>query len=365
MGNISGLLGTAGGKNGTGFTGPEDAQIDKPVTMGQAQASTQSMDQLIQALQGQGGLQAQTDVYNQLQNIAAGRGPNPAQAMLNQATGANTANQAALMAGQRGAAQNTGMIARQAAMQGAANQQNAAGQGASMQAQQSLGALGQAQGQANTMAGQQIGTQTTQEQNLLNAIAQQNNAKVGMQSNINNANSGMMGATMGQQASIGSSMSKSVSSMMGGAEGGMPEDFPRIAMADGGVTAPAPIAPDTGGPLSAVGQWFSTLANMGNSGSDNSTKQAQKEEGADDQAGGAYDDKGTADPKQDPTAPREVNPGMSQEGFMSPGAEMGNTKNPIGSQDNSMNMMAAEGGKVPALVSPGERYLPPKEVKEV
>lgn len=120
-------------------------------------------------LGGAGGVQAQTgaigglrNVYaqqqgtaDQLQNIANGQGPNPAQAMLNQATGQNVANQAALMAGQRGASANAGLIARQAAMQGAGIQQNAAGQGATMQANQSLGALGQLGGQQQAMSGTQ------------------------------------------------------------------------------------------------------------------------------------------------------------------------------------------------------------------
>lgn len=336
MSNIGGLLGTAGGANGTGFTGPTGTDIQSPVTTQQAGTSVQDINNLIAALQKQGGLQAQTDVYNQLQNIAAGRGPNPAQAMLNQATAANTANQAALMAGQRGAAQNTGLIARQAAMQGAANQQQAVGQGATMQAQQSLNALGQAQGQANTMAGQQIGTQQAQEQNLLNAIAQQNNARVGMQSNLNNANAGLIGATMGQQASIGSSMSKGISSalMGGGAEGGMPKDFPK--MAEGGVAAPPMMAPDTGGPLSTVGQWFSNIANMGNSG----TSPANQ-------------------PKAEDTVPKENNPAqesISQGSYQPADYEPGGFKG---------QAAFAEGGKVPALVSPGERYLPPHEVKNV
>lgn len=85
------------------------------------------------------------------QDIAAGRGPNPAQAMLNNATGQNVANQAALMAGQRGAGANVGLMARQAAQQGAATQQQAVGQGAALQSQQQLNALN-AQG---ALAGQQ------------------------------------------------------------------------------------------------------------------------------------------------------------------------------------------------------------------
>ena len=79
----------------------------------------QQQQNLLQALQNQGALQNQSNVYNQLQQVAQGQGPNPAQAMLNEATGTNVANQAALMVSARGAASNPGLIARQAAMQGA------------------------------------------------------------------------------------------------------------------------------------------------------------------------------------------------------------------------------------------------------
>jgi hypothetical protein len=109
-------------------------------------ALTGQMNQNYQAVNA-----SQTALANQLGNVASGQGPNPAQAVLNQSTGANVANQGALAAGQRGAAQNVGMMARGAANQGRAAQQQAAGQGASMQAQQQLGAMGQ---QANVL-GQQ------------------------------------------------------------------------------------------------------------------------------------------------------------------------------------------------------------------
>jgi hypothetical protein len=37
----------------------------------------------------------------------------------------------------------------------------------------------------------------------------------------------------------------------------------------------------------------------------------------------------------------------------------------LDASNDDVGLMAAHGGKVPALVSPGERYLPPKEVKKV
>lgn len=82
----------------------------------------------------------QASLSGMLMNQAQGQGPNPAQAMLANATGANVANQAALAAGQRGASANPGLIARQAAMAGAGIQQQAAGQAATLQAQQQLAA---------------------------------------------------------------------------------------------------------------------------------------------------------------------------------------------------------------------------------
>jgi len=138
---------------------------------------------LLQGLQGQNGLQNQSDVYNQLGQVAAGQGPNPAQAMLQQATGQNVANQAALMASQRGAGANPALLARQAAQAGGAAQQQAANQGALLQAQQSLGALGQMGGIAGQQAGNLIGATQNQQNAMLNSIAQQNsiNAKIAEQ----------------------------------------------------------------------------------------------------------------------------------------------------------------------------------------
>lgn len=182
---------------------PQAAQIDKGANVQQANQAFGNTQQglaqqqaFLQALQAQHGIQNQSDVYGQFGNIAAGQGPNPAQAMLANATGANVANQAALMAGQRGASANAGLIARQAGMQGGALQQQAAGQGALMQAQQQLAALGQ----MGNIAGQQVNnlgqagqaySQAAQGQqsNVLNALGQQNQQMVSSQNNVNELNS--------------------------------------------------------------------------------------------------------------------------------------------------------------------------------
>lgn len=283
MGAIGGLLGTAGGVNGTGISGPNQANIQQGVNTEQtgaaytgAQRGLADQQALLNALQQQGGIGKQAAQYQntqnlgdqlnaangvgtqnaavgqqqalnqalaanngaanlgqvygqsqglagqlaganavanqsgalnaqqqlaaqqqataqQYQNIANGTGPNPAQAALNNATGANVANQAALMAGQRGAGSNVGLMARQAAQQGAATQQQAVGQSAEMQAQQQLAGLSGLTGQQQAIggtnqsvaniAGQQLAAQQAQQQALAGQAAQQ----VGLQQAGTNA----------------------------------------------------------------------------------------------------------------------------------------------------------------------------------
>lgn len=287
----AGLLPKLVGNAGTGIPGPEAATIQNPVTSDQvnqattgAQATLAQQQALLAALQGQKGIQNQSNVFNQgqqlagqmaqangignqvgamsqqqalnsglaanngaanvgqvygqgqqlagqlaganaVQNqsgalaaqqqlaqqqqalagqygqVAAGQGPNPAQAMLNNATGQNVAQQAALMAGQRGAGANAGLIARQAAQQGAGIQQNAVGQAAQMQAQQQLAAMqgqaaqqqaiGATQQNVAGIAGQQLAAQQAQQAALAGQAAQQ----VGMQQ----TGIGAQGALSGQQ----------------------------------------------------------------------------------------------------------------------------------------------------------------------
>ncbi len=260
-----------GATNALGILAAQTAPMGLQGAGYQGQA-TSGLGGLTNALQYAGGVGTQNNAVNnlgnvfnsqgstlgQLQGIANGTGPNPAQAMLAQQTGQNVSNQAALMAGQRGAGANVGLMARQAAQQGAATQQQAVGQGATMQAQQSLGALGQMgtqqQGMANTAAtagglgttqvGQQIsglgqlsaqgqamlgsaqytagqyagqtntnvaqpitvGNQYAQaanqnQANALGAAGNLNTAGVGMQSNINTANAGMASTQIANQPS--------------------------------------------------------------------------------------------------------------------------------------------------------------------
>lgn len=198
---------------------------------GNVQSGLAQQQAFLNALKAQGGVQNQSDVYNQLAGVASGQGPNPAQAMLNQSTGSNIASQAALMAGQRGASSNPALIARMAAQQGGNLQQQAAGQGATMQANQSLNALGQ----MGNIAGQQVSQQG-------NATTGYNQMAQGAQANILNAIGGqnaqhaaLAKASMDAQAKMIGQIAGAAGSAAGMARGGEV----RQIYAEGGAISPA------------------------------------------------------------------------------------------------------------------------------
>ncbi len=245
MGFIGGMLGLGGGGSGSGYEAPKLANISNPVNAQQiagadtgVQQAMQGQQGLLQALQGQGGIGNQSQVYNQLQGVASGQGPNPAQAMLNNATGQNVANQAALMASQRGAGANPALMARQAAMQGANTQQQAVGQGAAMQANQSLNALGAAGNMANQQVANQMGAnqsnvaaQQAYQQNLLNAQGNFNNAQVGNQGSVNSGNTQLIGNVQKQQQDFVGGIMNGAGKILGMAyEGGEAVSGPQSAL---------------------------------------------------------------------------------------------------------------------------------------
>lgn len=235
-----------------------------------AQQQLAQQQALVQQLQQQNGLGNQSAVYNQLQGVANGTGPNPAQAQLAQATGANVANQAALMAGQRGAGANVGLMARQAAQQGANTQQQSAGQAATLQANQSLNALNSMGGIANTQASNLLG-QASNANNAaqglygmdLNAAQNQNannlgiqNANSGISQQNASTNAGLFGGILNAAGAAAGTAAKANGGMVGYADGGMiNSQVPSPAI-------PQAIVPEnhTGGPMSAVGQYFKSGA---------------------------------------------------------------------------------------------------------
>lgn len=315
MGSVGGMLGLNGGAGGSGFS--TQAGASQQQLQGAFEGNQQAMQQqkgLLAALQAQNGIQNQSNVYGQLQNVVQGQGPNPAQAQLAQATGANVANQAALMAGQRGASANPALMARQAAQQGANIQQQAAGQGATMQAQQSLGALGQAGEMANNMVGNQIG------QTNANVNAQQ--AEQSILQGANTAHN----AVQGQLANTAMQGGQKMLGGIGSAIGSATHLFAQGGMASGG----------SFGPQSKFGNFVNqpqpTVPQF--SPADNESMKFTN-----DKKPAESPMKGAKNITPQASATKEMyNPNMAQ---------------------------VAHGGKVPALVSPGEKVLEPQEASAV
>lgn len=117
------------------------------------------------------------------------------------------------MASQRGASANTGLIARQAAQQSGNLQQQAAGQGAALQAQQSLGAI---QNMGN-LATQQVGQQQAATGANTQAQLSEQQALLG---NINAQNQAAIG-NASQQNSANAQIQAGNQSMQGNILGGL------------------------------------------------------------------------------------------------------------------------------------------------
>ncbi len=306
MGALIPGMGGGGGAQAPNLYQPFTAgQVDQ--AQGNVQNSVAGQQALIDALKQQNGVANQSQVYNQLQGVANGTGPNPAQAMLNNATGQNAANQAALAASQRGGSANAGLIARQAGQIGANAQQQAVGQGAALQANQSLNALGQ----AGNIAGQQVGNQLSANQLQANTALQgQQNLLGAVQAHNNAQNQQFAAQTQNQQSQAGNAMQ------------------------------------GVGGLLNSLGPVADTFGQfLGGAGSQLSAGAAALGGGAATLApavGGFSEFAGSAAPLL-----------LAAEGGQIPASP----KSHLGKY--------AHGGKVQALVSPGERYLSPSEVQAV
>lgn len=446
MGFVGGLIGTAGGQQGTGMGGVKGGTVINPVGTGQTaksykdvQKSMEEQRNLLGALQGQNGLANQSQVYGQYQGMVNGTGPNPALAQLHNATAQNSANQAAMMAAQRGSGQNAGLLARQAAMQGAANQQNSIGQAAALQAQQSQNALNSAAGIANNQVSNQIGqtnantnAQQSEQANLFNAINGVNSNLTANQGSVNSVNGQLTNTAMqGQQGLLGGLMSTAGSMMgLGGARGGRVPNYDEGGevsadptkddvqqpepQASAPVEAPAPnfgnfssqvqpgSAPSVSTPsfgsdagAAALAKGFGKAGgSMGGGGGGGGGMSSMLPmlmalaEGGEVSESGAYGpqskfgqfisnvqsgggpsintptfssnsgaqalEKGFGKKKQDPNSIKTTQ-----------GSTMAGGAGDSGGMPGMMGMMAASGGKVPALVSPGEKYLSPDKVSAV
>lgn len=342
MGFVSDAVQGVFGGGGQGATFQAQGPTAQAVTDAQGQTNQALANQqgFVNAINMQtpGAIAAQMGLAQQLQAQAAGQGPNPAQAALAQSTGANVANQAALMASQRGAGANVGLVARQAAQAGAGAQQQAAGQAATLQAQQqlaaqqALGNLSATQiGQAGSGYGQQTSNTLTNQGQLLNAQGQQQASNAGI------ANTNAKG---GQQA-------------VGGLLNGAAAAF---SMADGGEVPAVP----TSNPLSYAGKFAQGFGSVYSPAS----VQGQPIQRMGDESGGYQAGQGMG----------RLLGGGAKKLFGSGGPDSSNANVSIESVGDSgvaplaegvASVPLSQGGKVKAMVSPGEIYVPPKEVKKV
>lgn len=349
-----GFLGSMfGGSRGMGYeveraASPEQAQQ----LYNQQQERLRQQQAFAQALQAQapGAIAAQQQLLGQLRGQAMGTaGPSVAQRQLAQTTGENIAAQQALMAGQRGASANVGLMGRQAALAGSRAQQQAAGQAATLRAQEQLASqqalsslTGQQMGQ---IAGaQQLGLQgvSAAQQNILNAIAQRNAAQAGIEQQIAQGQGGFLQGLMGGAAMLagkpmaegGEVESEDSTSKIGEKSywDKFKEGYQKSMFETPAKGTPMFEAGKSGGQLLAQG-----LGSLLKKKPDYGTP------------GGGYAGANLNVPTQ---MPAPVNPLATSQAI------------------SQMRMPQyqpsyAKGGKVPAMVSPGERYLPPHEVDKV
>jgi hypothetical protein len=320
------------GSKGTGWEPQRAASLEQAQQLyGQTQEQLQKQREFTQALMGQvpGALGAQRDLASLYQQQMAGTAPSVAKAQLDEATRQNAARTAAMMASQRGAGANVGLMARQAGMAGSQAQQQAAGQAALLRAEEQQKAQAGMQGLsaqqiASAQQAQGTGTQAalSAQQLILNQIAQQEAAKAGIAQQT----------AKGQSDIVGGLISGIASGAMGGAaHGGMAgKDFSQNYAQGGG--------------LGSDDYWDSLKKNLG------SIRVAPTLEGDSDLKKSMQ--------KLGKAGTQSL---LKQE----PNQSSGSTLNQVRMPGQVVPPMYAEGGKIPAMVSPGEKYLSPSEVEKV
>lgn len=272
---------------------------------------------------------------NQLKAESMGQGPNPSMAQLAMTTGQNVANTNALMASQRGTAANTGMLSRQAGYQGAGIQQQAVGQSALMSAQQQLAAqqqLQQQQEMINNATQGAVGNFAQAGQNqygqLANTYDTQNVANLQAQNNMLNNQYAMEQLRAKTQGQLVGGMFSGFGALgsMGGGMGGS---------SSGGGGGGSGFGSMAGGMLAAHGGQVPTFDNYAGGGSIpvQSMQQIQSNE-----------------------------PSLVSQHINSQDSDMGWGGGPLSGKASMLLM--AKGGRVPAIVSPGEIVLSAQEASD-
>jgi hypothetical protein len=346
MNFLGGLFGGSSGANWQAEYAASPAQAQQ--LYNQQQQALRNQQAFTQALQMQTpqAIQQQMMLGRELSGAVQGQGPSVAQAQLAETTGQNVARQGAMLAGQRGASANVGLMGRNIAQQAAQTQQQAAGQAATLRAQEQLAArqqlaalsgqqLGQVQG------AQQLGIQgtTAAQQNILDAIARRNATQAAIASGNQQFQSGLVGGLIG-----------GVGQVIGLAEGGeVTKD--KEDEKEKEETAGQRFAKGFQSGMMGAQTNYQTgaQAGMGAGKAVGSALAGLFKPGVKGQTQGGYAGANLGVPTQ---MPAPVNPMV--------------TPQTIGQMQIPQYQPGfAEGGKVPAMVSPGEKYLPPQEVKKV
>lgn len=259
------------------------------------------------------------------------KSPSAAQSALATQTGNNVNNTAALIAGARGANSNPGLVARQAAIAGAGSQQSAIGQAATLQAQEDV-----AKKNLATALYGQIGNQSN---GLLSVGTGSNNAQnSNLVSNYNMAQ-GINAQVSAQNAAADN---KSTSNIIGGITGGGGSALSSIFYKGGKVKNPGS-NPKTD--MVPAKDRFTIPSHIKGMASIYHPDM--------------FADGGEIDQMQ----PADVDAFVPQDSSQGFGESSGGEKK--GGGIGALLALLNKGGTVKAMVSPGEQYLDPTDVKKV
>ncbi len=273
----------------------------------------------------------QSDLAKQLLAQSQGQGPNIANLQLQQATNQNNQQGAAAIASQRG--MNPALAARIIANQTATNNQNAAGQSGVLRAQQQLAAQ---QGLANVY-GQQAGESEANLGRLTQAQTAATSTNAGIAQSNANQNGSIAGGLLGGAASF-------LAAAHGGEIESPDKHLERLLISIGSKVHPVHLA---GG-----GDIFGGMTDVGGGTFGPAFSAAYKPQA-----------KKASDPLLGATDIQSADPVIGNSGVSGlPGAATSNAINPL---ETNQTFIAAHGGLVPAMISPGERVIPPHLVEAV
>jgi len=296
------------GGRGAGFEAEQATGIQNAQDLYlQQQERLRQQEAFTRALAGQSpqAIQQQMMLGKELAGAVKGQGPSVAEAGLQEATRQNVQRQAALMQSQRGASANLGLLQRNVASTGAEAQQQAAGQAATLRAQEMLAARQQLAG----LTGQQLGQISDAQRMGLQAAGgayQTEQQAIAERNRIN--------------AQIAAGNQQFQTGLVGGLIGGATTALKGLA--DGGEVKSDDEDQD---------DFYSSFSKA----------------------------------LTTPQAGQSQNYQAGQMAGKTAGQALGQTLTGLFQKAPAAGVAMNQGGKVPAMVSPGEKYLPPSEVKKV